>query len=164
MYFNRVNMSPFAQFLTTTIFVCAYVASSGIAAGQDDNSFTQQQLDNFENKVRPILVRRCNECHAEGESEGGLSLRSRKSMIAGGETGPAVIPGDPENSLLVQALHYDDVYQMPPDSKLPDEEIKIIEDSIRDSAPWPKHSDEEVAVAAGGFDICLLYTSDAADE
>lgn len=153
MYFNRVNMSPFAQFLTTTIFVCAYVASSGIAAGQDDNSFTQQQLDNFENKVRPILVRRCNECHAEGESEGGLSLRSRKSMIAGGETGPAVIPGDPENSLLVQALHYDDVYQMPPDSKLPDEEIKIIEDWIRDSASWPKHSDEEVAVAAGGFDI-----------
>lgn len=146
-------MSPLPKFLLGVLTVSISFISGGITSGQDGEPFTAQQLDNFESKVRPILVRRCYECHAEGETDGGLSLRSRKSMIAGGETGAAIIPGDPENSLLVKALHYDDVYEMPPDSKLPDEEIKIIEDWIRDSAPWPKHSDEEVAVSTAEFDI-----------
>jgi len=126
-----------------------------VAACEDleEPSFTPQQLDHFENHVRPILVKRCNECHAGGESEGGLSLRSRKAMLAGGDTGPAIVPGDPQESLLMQAVHYDDVYQMPPDSKLPDEEIRILEEWIRDSAPWPTHSDDEVETAGEVFDI-----------
>lgn len=126
------------------------IATASVA---QEESFTQQQLDHFENEVRPILVRRCNECHANGESEGGLSLQSRKSMMVGGDTGAAIIPGDPENSLLVQSIHYDDVYQMPPDSKMPDEEIEILESWIRDSAPWPSHSAEEIIAAAKPFDI-----------
>lgn len=145
-------MGLYLKILSVTLFAAS--VCFGLAGGAyADDSFTQQQLDHFENKVRPILVNRCNECHAGGESEGGLSLRSRKSMLAGGETGAAIVPGDPDNSLLVKALHYDDVYQMPPDSKLPEEEIRIIEDWIRESAPWPKLSDEEAAVAESSFDI-----------
>ena len=146
-------MSLFKKILSCALLVGNVLVSPTFAKEPQEDSFTQQQLDHFENKVRPILVRRCNECHANGESEGGLSLRSRKAMIAGGDTGAAIVPGNPEASLLIKAIHYGDVYEMPPESKLPDEEIKILEDWIRDSAPWPKHSDEHVAAASESFDI-----------
>ena len=146
-------MGLFRTILSCALVGCSCLVIPAFAQESNDEPFTQQQLDHFENKVRPILVRRCNECHANGESEGGLSLQSRSSMIAGGDTGTAIVPGDPAESLLVKAIHYDGVYEMPPDSKLPDEEIKILEDWIRDSAPWPKLSDEQVAATKGTFDI-----------
>ncbi|QEG22025.1 DUF1553 domain-containing protein [Mariniblastus fucicola] len=136
--------------LVTLAVVWLQATSTDLLAQQD--GFTPQQLEHFENKVRPILVERCYECHADGESEGGLSLQSRNAMIVGGDAGAAIVPGDPENSLLIQAIHYGDVYEMPPDSKMPDEEIKILEDWIRDTAPWPKHSDVEIETAKS-FDI-----------
>ena len=125
-------------FAKSLIVVCVLLGGSichNSAQGFQQDTFTQSQLDHFENKVRPILVKRCNECHAEGESEGSLSLASRAAMLEGGDSGPAIVPGDPEKSLLVQAIHYDDVYEMPPDSKMPDDEIRILEEWVRDSAP-----------------------------
>ena len=146
-------MSLFKKILSCALLVGNVLVSPTFAKESQEDSFTQQQLNHFENKVRPILVRRCNECHANGESEGGLSLRSRSAMIAGGDTGAAIVPGKPEASLLVKAIHYDDVYEMPPESKMPDEEIKILEDWIRDSAPWPELSGEHAAAAKESFDI-----------
>lgn len=105
---------------------------------------TPEQAEFFEKKVRPILVERCYECHSEktlatneGEAKGNLRLDSRQRMLAGGDTGPAVEPGAPDKSLLVQAIRYDGVYQMPPIGKMPDDEIATLTTWVADGATWP---------------------------
>lgn len=116
-------------------------------------TFSQQQLEFFESKVRPILVERCYDCHADGESEGGLSLESRTAMLAGGDNGPAIKPGQAAKSLIIRAIHYDDFYAMPPDSKLPAAEIETLEKWVSDGAAWPAHTDVEVATTKERFDV-----------
>ena len=74
----------------------------------------------FEKSVRPILAARCQGCHGPAKQKGGLRLDARAAVIAGGSTGPAVVPGNPKESLLVDAINYGETYQMPPKSKLPD--------------------------------------------
>ena len=70
----------------------------------------------FELKVRPVLAGTCVKCHGEKKASGGLRLDSREAMLAGGESGPAVVPGDPEGSLLVRAVrHADETLKMPPE-------------------------------------------------
>ena len=74
----------------------------------------------FELKVRPVLAGTCVKCHGETKPSGGLRLDSREAMLAGGDSGPAVVPGDPDGSLLVQAVrHADDTLKMPPNKPLP---------------------------------------------
>src|SRR5689334_17665938 len=92
----------------------------------------------FEKHVRPILVARCYECHS-GQSEkvqGGLRLDSRAAAMTGGDTGPAVVPGNLRESLLVDAINYGELYQMPPKSKLPAEEIAVLTKWVEQGAPW----------------------------
>ena len=105
-------------------------------AGSPD---TQEGIEFFEAKVRPILVSRCYECHSDSADElkGGLNLDSRESARAGGDSGAAVVPNDTAKSLLVAAIHYDGL-EMPPDAKLSDEEIENIEHWIRMGAPDPR--------------------------
>src|SRR5262245_53127891 len=75
----------------------------------------------FESEVRPLLAEKCQKCHGSEEQNGSLRLASLKPMLAGGDSGPAVVPGHPEKSLLVKAVSYSDTsVQMPPDGKLPD--------------------------------------------
>ena len=98
------------------------------------------QLDFFEKKVRPILVDHCYECHSAKSDElsGGLRLDYRGGHVKGGDTGAAIVPGKPEKSRLVTAVSYKDVdLQMPPDSKLPKEEIAILVRWVEIGAPWP---------------------------
>ena len=92
----------------------------------------------FAEVVAPLLKEKCSRCHSHdaGKSESGLMLDSRKSMLAGGETGPAIIPGQPDKSLLIQAVRYDEL-EMPPDGKLSAGEIKLLEDWVRDGAHAP---------------------------
>ena len=93
---------------------------------------TPAQSDFFENKIRPILVNNCYKCHSQQapKLKGGLSLDSRDGLLKGGDTGPAIVPGDPEKSLLIKAVRYTDPdLQMPPkDQKLPDAEIADLDD------------------------------------
>ena len=82
------------------------------------------QLDFFETKIRPVLVSECYECHsAEAATKknlkGALLLDTRDATLAGGESGPAVVPGKPDESLLISALMHDS-FKMPPKGKLPD--------------------------------------------
>src|SRR6056297_2813465 len=83
---------------------------------------TAEQLEFFEAKVRPILVEHCNECHSaeEGTTEAGLSLDSRAGWQTGGDSGTAIVPGKPDQSLLIEAIGYEEdvVSGMPPRSKL----------------------------------------------
>src|SRR5437870_11135571 len=77
-------------------------------------------------KARPILAEKCFSCHshAANKSKGGLMLDSREAMLHGGDSGPAIVPGKPDESLLIKAISYaDENLQMPPKAKLPDAEI-----------------------------------------
>ncbi|HAV63399.1 MAG TPA: hypothetical protein DCY13_13665, partial [Verrucomicrobiales bacterium] len=98
-------------------------------------------------KVRSLLEDRCFECHSHSAKKlkAGLFLDSRSGFLTGGDSGPAIVPGDVENSLLVEAVRYQNVdLQMPPKSKLGDDDIALLESWVKAGAPWP-----EDAVATG---------------
>jgi hypothetical protein len=94
----------------------------------------------FEKKVRPLLVDNCYVCHsADTNSKGGLRVDDRNGLIQGGNTGPAVIPGKPEESLLLQAVqHADGVPKMPPKKKLTDDQLADLTRWIKEGAAWPE--------------------------
>ncbi len=103
--------------------------------------FASDGEDFFERRVRPILVERCYECHSEkeGEQQGGLLLDRQSGWLQGGEMGKAVVPGNLQASLLVAAINYDrDDLQMPPDARLPEDEISILLDWIQHGANAPE--------------------------
>ncbi len=98
-----------------------------------------QQLEFFEAKIRPVLVERCYECHS-AESKilrGGLQLDSRAAGLQGGDSGPAIVPGHPEDSLLIEALRHETL-EMPPEEKLPAEVIADFEAWISQGAIDPR--------------------------
>ena len=101
---------------------------------------TAGQLDFFEKQIRPILAERCYECHsAEKKQKGGLSLDTRESTLKGGDTGPALVAGDPEKSLLIEAVRYKNHdLQMPPKRRLSDGEVKALEDWVKMGAHDPR--------------------------
>ncbi|HXX95063.1 MAG TPA: DUF1549 domain-containing protein, partial [Planctomycetota bacterium] len=101
-------------------------------------------LELFEKKIRPLLVDRCYSCHSAQASKvkGGLLLDTRSGVLKGGETGPAIVPGHPEKSLLVRAIRYtDEDLKMPPKGKLSPEAVADVEAWIRRGAPDPRGGD-----------------------
>ncbi len=107
----------------------------------EPRDFTPQQLTFFETKIRPVLVEHCNECHAAGAKivQGGLRVDHRAGLTKGGDSGPAVVPKQAEESLLLKALRYDEI-EMPPKRKLPDSVIKNFEAWIAMGAPDPREA------------------------
>ncbi|MEO6809347.1 MAG: DUF1549 domain-containing protein, partial [Isosphaeraceae bacterium] len=111
-----------------------------------------EQARFFEAKVRPILVEHCFKCHGPKKQKSGLRLDSRASALLGGDTGPAVVPGKVEDSLLITAIsHEDDILKMPPSQKLSSAQVADLTRWVRMGAPWPGGSDEpKVANAQKG--------------
>src|SRR6266542_3529861 len=104
-------------------------------------------VDFFERKVRPVLVEHCYPCHSETakKQRGGLRLDSRDSLRRGGDSGPAIMPGRPDRSLLIKAVRYTDEHlRMPPKGKLPDTVRDDLETWVKMGAPDPR------ATASGG--------------
>jgi len=98
---------------------------------------SQSKDDFFESKVRPILATECFSCHTDAEL-GGLRLDSRAAMLRGGKTGPAIVPGDPDKSLLITALRQTGELKMPKGGKLKPDQIEVIAQWIRSGAVWPE--------------------------
>src|SRR5262249_17274583 len=100
---------------------------------------TPASADHFERKIRPLFVTHCLECHGLDTTKvkSGLRLTSRAEVIKGGERGPAVVPGDPGKSRLIQAIRYSGDLKMPPKGRLTDAEIADLEMWIKDGAVWP---------------------------
>ena len=95
----------------------------------------------FRQKIAPLLESRCLECHshATGQMENGLTLDSPAGWTDGGDNGPAVIPGEPDTSLMIQAVRYTDTkLQMPPDERLPETDIALLEEWVSRGAPDPR--------------------------
>jgi mono/diheme cytochrome c family protein len=98
----------------------------------------------FTTKIEPLLKERCFECHShETKMKGGLTLDSRSGWEQGGDLGPAVVPGKPDDSLLIRMVRWtDDEHQMPPKEKLPPAEIALLEEWVRRGAPDPRVTEE----------------------
>ncbi|MBI1356158.1 MAG: DUF1553 domain-containing protein [Acidobacteria bacterium] len=101
---------------------------------------TPQELEFFEKRIRPVLAEKCYACHsAETMALGELRVDAREAIRRGGTRGPAVAPGDPENSVLLKAISYGDLdLKMPPTGKLPEEEIAAFRQWIEIGAPDPR--------------------------
>lgn len=103
-----------------------------VAAAEDPAA-----LELFEKSIRPVLVETCLKCHDAEKHEGNLRLDTRANALRGGDTAPALVPEQPEKSLLLTALKQTGDVQMPPSGKLKDEQIAAFERWIKLGAPWP---------------------------
>lgn len=115
------------------------VQSKPITQPADDQpalKATPDQVRDFENHVRPLLVSRCLECHGESKQEGGLRLDRREAILEGGDSGPAIDLQEPAASLLLEAVHYES-FEMPPDAPLAESEIASLEAWVAEGSPWP---------------------------
>lgn len=106
-------------------------------SSEDAPAKDRAALDHFEKLVRPLLVERCQKCHAGEKSKGRLRLDSREALLKGGETGPAVVAGKPDESLLMKAVRHQDGLAMPPDGKLNETQIAALAEWIKSGAVWP---------------------------
>jgi cytochrome c553 len=110
--------------------------------------------DFFEKKIRPILIKHCYECHGEDEQESDLRLDSYAEMLRGGATAPAIVPGEPNESLLLHTIGYeDDELQMPPDGKLSDAVIADFRKWIEMDAPHPDANKASILPRKGALDL-----------
>lgn len=141
---------PSKQF--SVITTCLFAVTVHSVSADDSNEpqpreFDDASLEFFEKQVRPLLVKRCYECHSADtkEPKGGLRLDSRSLILKGGDTGPAMVPSKPGDSLLVDAINYGEVYQMPPKSKLPEAEIATLTKWVAMGAPWPEEDADAVS-------------------
>jgi uncharacterized coiled-coil protein SlyX len=129
-----------------------FVLSASLRAEENEKpaaakTFAAADLEFFESKVRPILVKRCYECHSaeKADPQGGLRLDSHAALLKGGDTGKAVVPGDPKKSLLIDTINYGELYQMPPKNKLPPEEIAILTTWVEKGTPWTPETEKSAA-------------------
>ncbi|MFN7137745.1 MAG: PSD1 and planctomycete cytochrome C domain-containing protein [Limisphaerales bacterium] len=129
------------------------VLASLFVALADAAEPTRAEIEFFENKIRPVLVNRCYKCHSsEGDKlRGDLSVQYREALLTGGSSGPAIIPGNPETSLLIKAIrHDDDVSKMPPKGeKLSEAEIKDFIAWVKMGAPDPRKFDSGTQASYG---------------
>jgi hypothetical protein len=100
---------------------------------------TANTLQHFEKQIRPILVSKCIKCHGPTKQKAKLRLDSRAGMLKGGESGPAIVPGKPTESLLIEALQYDGL-EMPPAGKLKNRVVQDFKDWITANATWPEQT------------------------
>lgn len=93
----------------------------------------------YERKIRPLLIKHCYACHSESgkKQEGGLLLDRRSGWITGGDSGKSVLPGEPNESLLIKAVRHSDEIQMPPENKLAASDIALLENWVKLGAPGP---------------------------
>jgi mono/diheme cytochrome c family protein len=122
------------------LVVAANARGAGVENGLDGASGSDKAdpaaVEFFEKKVRPILSARCQGCHGPDKQKGGLRLDTRAAVLAGGLTGPVIVPGNPKESPLVDAINYGETRQMPPKSKLSSEEIAALTEWVERGAPW----------------------------
>lgn len=113
------------------VCLCAVCAAIALAGDSKNERF-------FDQRVAPILTKRCLGCHNDELNDGGISFLDRDSLLKIGNRGPAITPGKPEDSVLVDAIRHDGEVRMPPGPKLPPAEIALLTEWVRRGAPWGK--------------------------
>jgi len=125
----------------TKFFLLFTLVSSDVWAEESAEEPSAQQVQFFEAKIRPVLVKQCYSCHSSDAKivRGGLLLDSKAGVLAGGDSGPAVVPGKVKASLLLSAIRHDE-FEMPPKGKLPDSVIADFTKWVEMGAPDPRTS------------------------
>ena len=113
------------------VFCGLLMAAVGLAAAA-----SSEDTEFFESRVRPVLAEKCWSCHGSKLQQGGLRLDSREAALKGGSRGPAIVPGEPDTSVLLRALRHEGL-QMPLGGKLPADKIADFAKWIEDGARWP---------------------------
>ncbi len=144
IYKQKVNTLHLAVRLIATS-----VALGGLGIGSvwaqtpsnDKANYSAAEIEFFENKVRPLLAEHCLACHGQDSKKirGGLHLTSRKRILAGGDSGAAINLEEPNESLLIRSVRYED-FEMPPQGKLKDSEIETLVKWIEMGAPDPRQT------------------------
>jgi len=121
------------EFRFLSFLLLSSCVSNSLVLAQD---VSPDQAKFFENEVRPLLAKRCYECHSGDNANGDLQVDSLAALLKGGESGPAIVRGKPDESALVDAINYKSI-EMPPDEKLADAEVSILTRWVAMGAPWP---------------------------
>ncbi len=129
---DRVKCMSKVSLFAVIILTLALTVSAGTG-----NRLAAADFEFFEKKVRPVLAEHCFECHSAEAQESGLRVDSLRGMLIGGERGPAIVPGKPDESLLISAVRHSDTLQMPATRKLPQPILDDLAQWVRDGAVWP---------------------------
>jgi mono/diheme cytochrome c family protein len=121
--------------------------TDGAPAAAPQTAAMKVDADFFENKVRPILANSCYDCHDE-TAKGGLRVDSKAAFEKGGKHGAVIVPGNPEKSLLIQAVRQTGDLKMPKGGKLKPEEVATLEEWVKAGAKWPANSTAPIATTA----------------
>ena len=124
---SRDRLGPLRLLLAAAVLA---FPTASIAAEPDSSVFDRH--------IQPILASRCMPCHSDKVKTSGLALTSRAAVLTGGSRGPAIVPGKPDESLIVQALRRSHDLQMPPDGPLDPEQVELFTEWVRQDAVWGK--------------------------
>jgi len=129
-------MKPMLKFAVAAAVACAAPVFA------QEKPLTPEENDFFESKIRPALIEYCHNCHSadkDAKIKGGLQLDSKAGLLKGGSTGPGLVAGQPDRSLIIKAMRYTDPnLQMPPKEKVPDSVLADFENWVRMGAPDPR--------------------------
>jgi mono/diheme cytochrome c family protein len=128
-------------FLAAVVFL----AAGQVLAGPPADNPAREAGDFFEQKVRPLLSEKCFACHGPKKQQGGLRLDGPQALQSGGDSGPPVIAGKPDESLLIKAVRRQGDLKMPPKETLAAEQVAALVDWVRRGAPWPEHAPVKTA-------------------
>ena len=145
--------SQFLQSKLVLSLLIVILSSTNISRADQPNP-KADQLEFFERKVRPLLSEHCYSCHSSQAKtiHGSLRLDSVSSILEGGDSGKLLVPGKPEESLLIESIRYDGDYQMPPKGKMAEHEIELLTKWVEQGAYFPTSSDEPIQ-ANGSIDF-----------
>ena len=139
-----MRQRPWSQLSETAViawiaFVVACTTAHVNARAGDPDSATQAAREHFfEQNVRPLLAEKCYSCHGDKKQKGGLRLDSLEAILKGGESGPAVVAGKPDESLIVEAINFLGP-EMPPNGKLSPAKVAVLTQWVLMGTPWPWH-------------------------
>ncbi len=139
--------------------IAVLVLAAGFAVPARAQEFLREDLEHFESKIRPVLAERCYQCHGANPEriQAGLALVDAAGVRAGGDSGAVVVPGSPDDSLLIDAIRYGGPIQMPPDGRLPAAVVADFERWVTRGAVDPRTSATPVVAAradrGGAYDF-----------
>ncbi|QDS93800.1 Planctomycete cytochrome C [Roseimaritima multifibrata] len=131
---SRLGLDWLSSSILPVVLTITSLLACGLPAIAEEP--TTAERDQFEQHVRPMLLTNCIKCHDDNKQEGGLNLTTLEGLLEGGDSGPAVVPGKPDESLLLEALRYES-FEMPPSGQLEDSLVGGIAAWVAAGADWP---------------------------
>ena len=147
---KRFRALPYRDAMVRTGCLIAVLALAvGVAGPVRAQELPSEDLEHFESRIRPVLAERCYQCHGANPEriQAGLALVDAAGLRTGGDSGAAVVPGDPDESLLIDVIRYDGPIKMPPDGRLPATVVADFERWVARGAVDPRASDAPIVAA-----------------